>query len=252
MLKRIEHDTVLELRLDRPPANALSPGLIAQLLQAVRQGQENGTQAMILSGTPGMFSAGLDVPEMIVLDRVGIRRVWDDYLELVRTVATSPIPVAAAITGHSPAGGAVLALFCDQRVMAEEGYRIGLNEVAVGLPVPPLILAAVARLVGPHQAERLCVRGLMLTGVEARAVGLVDRLMPADEVVSRALAWCHELLDLPRSAMAETRLNARADVRALFETDAAAMAAELTDRWFSSETQAVLGALVERLEGLDP
>ncbi len=247
MLKRFEHDTVLELRLDHPPANALSPAIIAELLGAVRDGQDGGAEAMILSGIPGMFSAGLDVPAMLTLDEVGIRRTWDDYLELTRTLACSKLPVAAAITGHSPAGGAVLALFCDQRVMAEEGYRIGLNEVAVGLPVPPLVLAAVGRLVGPHQAERLCVRGLMLTGVEARAVGLVDRLMPTEEVVDRALAWCNELLELPRNAMAETRWEARRDLRDLFDFDAAETSERLTRRWFSDETQAVLRSLAERL-----
>jgi enoyl-CoA hydratase/carnithine racemase len=247
VLQRIEHDNILELRLDRPPANALDPELVGRLLAEVNGAALGAAEALLLSGAPGMFSAGLDVPRLLELDRQGIRSVWADYLALVRAIALSPVPVAAAITGHSPAGGAVLALFCDQRVMAEGAYTIGLNEVRVGLPVPSVIVAATARLVGVHQAERLCVRGLMLSGVEARAIGLVDRLAPVDEVIERALLWCRELTGLPRQAMAETRRIARAGLHRLFEDPAEPVIDHLVERWFGAEAQSALRALVEKL-----
>lgn len=249
MLKKIDHDDgrIRELELNRPPANALDPELIRALGTEVKAAAEGPAEALILSGSTGMFSAGLDVPRLLRLDREAIRNVWLDYLELVRAIAGSAVPAVAAVTGHCPAGGAVLALFCDQRVMAEGDFRIGLNEVRLGLPVPSVIVAAVTRLVGAHQAERMCVRGLMLTGVEARAVGLVDRLAPAEDVVERSLAWCREVIALPRRAMLETRATARSGLHELLGEDPLPEAEALADRWFSDETQAALGELAARL-----
>lgn len=132
MLERHEHGTILELRLARPPANALSPQLIAALRDAVEEGALSA-EGLVLSGAPGIFSAGLDVPALLALERQGLAEVVRDFFALVRALAACRVPVAAALTGHSPAGGAVLALFCDHRVMAAGEFRIGLNEVQVGI-----------------------------------------------------------------------------------------------------------------------
>ena len=94
---------------------------------------------------------------LLGLDRAAIAALWRDFYALLGAIAASPIPIVAAITGHAPAGGTVLALFCDWRIMAEGDYKIGLNEVQVGIPLPPVILAGLRRLVGPRQAERLVV-----------------------------------------------------------------------------------------------
>lgn len=252
MLDSLRHDEILELRLARPPANALDGELIATLLQAVRSAPAEGARAIVLSGQPGMFSAGLDVPALLPLGRAAMRRVWDDFLALMAALARSPLPIACAITGHSPAGGAVLALFCDYRVMArspsaEKPYRIGLNEVAVGLVVPEVIARALARLLGPHRAERLLVEGRMLSAEEALAMGLVDALAEGEQVVGEALSWCRRHLALPRLAMSGTRRIARADLAAIF--DQPGMDTEdFLAVWFSEETQATLRALVERLK----
>jgi 3,2-trans-enoyl-CoA isomerase len=257
---------VREVRLARPPANALSPELMAALTAALAQAaMEAGAvvavpapasapaasgrvAALVLSGAPGMFSAGLDVPYLLTLDRAGIRVMWNNLYRLLRTLAASPLPVVAAITGHSPAGGAVMAIYCDARVMAAGGdFRIGLNEVRVGLPMPPVILAAMRRLVGPRLAEQLCVSGALLSPEEALRVGLVDEVVPPEQVVARAVALAGELAALPRAAMTETRRLARADLVAVFDGATEAEKESLLDSWFRAEAQATMGALVERL-----
>ena len=259
MIEIVEHGAVRELRLARPPANALSPDLIAAISAALadaavaaggagapaRQGAER-LAGLVLSGAPGMFSAGLDVPHLLTLDRDGIRALWSGFYALLRGIAASPLPVVAAITGHSPAGGAVLALYCDLRVMAEGDFRIGLNEVRVGLPMPPVILAAMRRLVGPRLAERMCVSGALVSPAEAARVGLVDEVVPSERVVERAVAMAAELAALPGAAMAATRRLARADLVAMFDAAGAEMESVL-DSWFSAEAQATMRALVERL-----
>jgi 3,2-trans-enoyl-CoA isomerase len=246
MIFTIEHGPVRELRLDRPPANALAPELMTALERAVTAAPEEGVRALILSGRPGMYSAGLDVPLLLKLDRPALAVAWHNLYTLMRTLAASPIPIAAAITGHATAGGIVLPLFCDRRLCAEGSWKIGLNEVQVGLPLPPVIHAALERAVGARQAERLAVEGLLVTPAEAARVGLIDELVPAERVVERAVEWCRSLLALPREAMARTRRQARAGLVGHFDFFAGELE-QMVASWWSDEAQAVLHGVVERL-----
>jgi enoyl-CoA hydratase/carnithine racemase len=253
MLDSIRHDAILELRLARPPVNALDPGLIHALRVAVEAAPADGARGIVLSGRPGMFSGGLDVPALLQLDRAGIAELWREFFGLCGALARSPIPTVAAITGHSPAGGAVLSIFCDYRVMARSAdaakpFRIGLNEVQVGLAVPEHIQIALRRLVGPYRAERLMVAGAMIDSDEALRVGFVDELAPADDVVPRALQWLHGLLALPPRAMAETRRFARADLAEAFADTSSMNTQHFVDGWFGEESQQVLQALVAKMK----
>jgi enoyl-CoA hydratase/carnithine racemase len=253
MLERIEHDHgILELRLTRPPVNALNPALIAALKRAIEQAPSDGAEALVLSGSPGLFSAGLDIPALLQLDRAAMRAFWNDFFGVCAALARSPIPIVAAVTGHSPAGGAVLAIFCDYRVMARGEFRIGLNEVRVGLTVPDCIQAALRRLIGTYRAERLLVAGTMLDSEDALAAGFVDELTGIDQVVTRAVAWLEPLLQLPRRAMLETRAMARADLARLFDEPASLPVEAFLDGWFAPEAQTTLRALVERLRSKKP
>ena len=253
MIDRIEHSPgILELRLNRPPANALSPELMAALQAAVAAAPGDGARALVLSGRPGMFSGGLDVPLLLKLGRDEIRETWRLLYSALRTLAASPIPVAAAITGHSPAGGAVLSLYCDTRIMAkaasgEKEFRIGLNEVQVGLPMPPVIYRALAWAVGNQRASLLAGGGMLVTSDEAHRLGFVDELQPTEQVVDRAVAWCRERLALPPSAHAFTRNLGRGSLLQVFE-GAEAELDGLVDVWFSEETHGAMTALVARLQ----
>lgn len=252
MLTTHAHGPIREIRLERPPANALSPELIAALRAALAAAPGEGAEAIVISGAPGMFSAGLDVPHLLGLDRAGIHGMWREFYGLLHDLAGCELPVAAAITGHAPAGGAVIGLFCDRRFMAgtPEGgkpFRIGLNEVRVGIPMPPVIYRALALLVGTYQAGRLCTEGLMLAAEEARELGMVDATFPLEGVVAGAVAWCEGVLKLPRRAMLETRRLARTGTVALFERGFAEVE-HLVGVWFEPETQAGLNAMVESLK----
>lgn len=247
MLKKIDHNGILELQLARPPVNALNPELVHGLRTAIEAAAEEGRGAIILSGTAGMFSAGLDVPELLRLEQVGMGAFWKEFIELLRTIALSPVPIIAALTGHSPAGGAVLAIFCDARIAAEGKFKIGLNEVRVGLPVPSIIHAALRRLVGTRQAERLCLHGLLIAPEEAQRIGLVDQVFPAEQLLPAALEWCRNLLALPAQAVKATRNLVRADLVVLFEELGARSHDDLMNVWFGEETQSAMKKLVQQL-----
>jgi 3,2-trans-enoyl-CoA isomerase len=253
MLETIRHDAIIELRLARPPVDALDPDLVRRLRVEVESAPATGARAVLLSGRPGLFSAGLDVPALLQLDRAGLVEFWQDFFGLCGALASSPIPTVAAISGHSPAGGAVLSIFCDYRIMARSSdpakpFRIGLNEVQVGLSVPECIQFALRRLIGGYRAERLMVSGTMLDAEQALKIGFVDELVGADQVVARSLEWLQALLKLPPQAMSTTRLLARSDLIEVFTDPTKLSAEEFADGWFGAESQATLKALVEKLK----
>ena len=247
MIERIVHGEVVELRLSRPPVNALDPELLAGLAQAVSGETEGG--ALVISGTPGMFSAGLDIPHLMGLDRGQLTAALGVFFDAMEALASSPRPVAAAITGHSPAGGAILSLFCDWRVMAEGEYGIGVNEVLVGLPMPAVVAGLVARVVGVRQAERLCVSGTLLAPRQALELGFVDEVGPPGEVVETAVEWCRRLLALPSRAVEQTRRTCRADLVQLVARWREEDTRRLVEEWSRDEVQQAMRAMVARVRG---
>ncbi len=242
------HGQIARITLARPPVNALDPELCDDLTRAVRQAAEQGAAGIVLAGGPKVFSAGRDVTFLLSLgaDRARGRSARQAFFAAARTLASSPVPVVAAIAGHAPAGGCVLALCCDYRVMAEGPYRIGLNETQVGLVAPEGIQHLMRRVVGSHRAERLLVGGELVESARALACGLVDELAAADEVVTRAHAWMEGLLALPRMPVLQTRAIARADLLAALEPERIQLD-RFVEAWTHPDTQAGLKALVARL-----
>lgn len=248
MLKIINHGKVREIRLARPPVNALNLEFVKLLTQSLRAAATE-CNAVVISGQDGLFSAGLDVVELIQLERAGMYDFWAAFFELLETVASSSIPVAAAITGHSPAGGAVICLLCDYRVMSRGEYQIGLNETRVGLIIPPVLHNAMARLTGPRIAEQMLVAGAMVDSQEAFKIGLVDALESGYEAtITNAIQWCENLLSLPQHSMLGNRAIARAHFKQEFANHTGDSIASFVDTWFSDETQAVMQALITKLK----
>jgi len=248
MLEIIDHGRVRELNLARPPANALNADLILALTNSLREAGENAG-AVVVSGRPGLFSGGLDIPEMINYDRDQVSRFWQSFLMLLKTITQMPVPTAFAINGHALAGGIVMALFADYRIMPREGFKTGLNEVQVGLVVPAVIHSALVRIVGAHTAERMLVAGEIMSSEKALAIGLVDELVDQpDDAVTRAVEWCEQHLALPGPAMLTTREMARADLHALFDDSSELGVEKFVNIWFSESTRNTLKELVERLQ----
>ncbi|WP_448096901.1 enoyl-CoA hydratase/isomerase family protein [Luteibacter yeojuensis] len=249
MLDILLHDgDIHEIRMARAPVNALDIVLVRALRDAIAEAPSNGARGIVLSGAQGMFSAGVDVPALLHRDRAGVGEFWNEFFALCGAIAASRVPTVAAITGHSPAGGAVVSLFCDYRVMAHGPYKIGLNEVQVGLSVPEPIQFAMRRIVGAYRAERLLVAGAMVDAEQAHAIGLVDELATVEQVVTRAVNWLADLIKLPPKAMLRTRAIARADLVAVWGDTTNLLDPGFIDDFFGDETQAVLQALVARLK----
>jgi 3,2-trans-enoyl-CoA isomerase len=247
MLEIIDHAAIREIRLARPPANALNPQLIEAFSNALGDAGRSA-EAVVVSGRPGMFSAGLDVPELIELDRDEMERFWRNFVSMLGQIASMPVPTVFALTGHAPAGGIVMALFGDYRIMPRGAFKTGFNEVQVGLVVPPQVHLALVRLIGARTAERILVAGEMMDAQRALEIGLVDELADdPEQVLRRALEWCEGLLALPQRAMSLSRGMARADLHQMFDESGAQDVGEFVDVWFEESTQLILRQLVDRL-----
>lgn len=253
LVELLDHDGIAEVRMARAPVNALSPAFCAELREALAQAVHQGAQGIALTGLPSIFSAGLDVPYLMSLgeDRGALQHAWEAFFGVARALVDSPVPVAAGITGHSPAGGCVLALCCDYRVMARspdaaKPFRVGLNETQVGLVAPEGIQRLMRRVAGPHRAERLLVGGLMPGTDEAYAIGLVDEISSVEETPARAVAWLRTLAALPRQPMLETRAIARADAVEALQARHIELE-RFVEAWYAPDSQAALRAVLERL-----
>jgi 3,2-trans-enoyl-CoA isomerase len=246
MLNVIRHDELIELNISRPPANALNQELLDSLLREFTRSLDEGARGVVLSGREGMFCAGIDVPELLGQERASIHAFWSALFRFSKALATSPVPVVAALAGHSPAGGAVLAAHCDYRVAAEGHFKIGFNEVQVGLPLPSTIIQVFQELVGVRMARQLGAHGQLVDMERALAIGLVDERVPPGDVIKRSLEWLRGLLELPPVAMNRTRLAGKS--RLIHMLNQARDVDQVTEDWFSEETQAAMRALVESLK----
>ena len=248
LIETVVHGHVTELHLARAPVNALNPELCNGLTQALASAVANGARGIVLSGGPKVFSAGLDVPFLLSLgdDQAALLQAWTAFFDAARALLNCPVPVVAAMAGHAPAGGCVLALCCDYRIMAEGPYRIGLNETQVGLVAPEGIQSLMARVVGPHRAERLLVAGMMVDAAEALRIGLVDELTGIDDVATRARVWLEELLQLPHKPMLETRRIARAGAIDCLREERIDLG-RFVAAWMEPDTQAGLRAMLARI-----
>jgi len=236
--------------MNRPPVNAINDAMCREIIAALDELEaDDSVDAMILAGADGVFSAGLDIRALYPLPREQMQVFWMLFCETFRRLAGSPLIVVAAIEGHAPAGGCVFALTCDHRIMAEAPFKIGLNEVRVGLPVPYWLTDWAISLIGRRHAERLLGLGAMLSPREALAVGMVDAVVAPDAVMGACNAEIASRLTAPANARRGTKAAARGDRLATMIQRAERDTDVLLDNWFGAECRAVMGALVDKLGG---
>jgi enoyl-CoA hydratase len=175
---------VLPMRAGK--ANAIGTAFLDQLSAQLDAVESSGASALVLTGEGTAFSAGLDLPEVSGLDRAQLERFICNFSEVMLRVFTLPMPVVAAINGHAIAGGCVLALQADVRLAAAGDYRIGLNEVQIGLGLPAVVLETLRAQVSPASLGPVALEGRLLAPEEARALGLVEAVVPPAVLLEQA------------------------------------------------------------------
>jgi enoyl-CoA hydratase/carnithine racemase len=183
-------DGVAVVRIDNPPVNALSTAVLAQLEAAAQALTADPPGAVVVTGGDGIFAAGADISEFG--DQAEARVVAAAFRGALGAVAAIPRMVVAAVAGFALGGGCELALACDMRI-ASSRARLGQPEVLLGILPGGGGTQRLARLVGPARAKELILTGRQVGAEEALRIGLVDEVVPADQVNARALALAAEL-----------------------------------------------------------
>ena len=227
------------LRLDNGTTNAISSALVADLSSALSQVRCNA-RGLVLLGNEKFFSIGLNLPELIHFDRAEMTDFLHRFEQQVYALYTLPMPTVCAMTGHAVAGGCVLALTCDYRYAAEGKKLIGLNEAAIGLPVPYLPNLILRQLIGDRFATDMMYQGRFLSSSEAAEIGLVDKVLLLAEVEEQAIAKIDTMISLPEKAFKIQKEYRTESVCLSYAQHSSEKIELLLDCWFEESVQDIL------------
>lgn len=233
------HEHAILLRLNNGPTNALNGDLITQLSQALGE-VEQQHKGLVLAGGDKFFSIGLDLPEVLKLDRQAMQANWRRFEQLQLELFTLPVPTASAIRGHATAGGMILSLTTDLRFMAKGRKLLGLNELQIGIMIPYFAHLMLEQRVGTAKAYSLETSGEFIGSEEAYALGLIDQILPAEEVETQALERVSKLARLPQKAFVGTKAGQVHAAKERFIELRDEKERILLDSWFDPGTQALL------------
>lgn len=184
-------DGVAVVRFDDGKANALTYDALTEFEAALAQATQDAT-AVCLVGRPGVFSAGFDLKVMSKSVEDALKLAAAGW-SMMRALYLHPQPVVAAVTGHALAAGAVLISACDVRIGADVPAKIGLNETAIGLALPPFAIELARERLDPREVLRATLGAHIYDPASAVTAGYLDQVVPADEVESTALAEAQRL-----------------------------------------------------------
>jgi enoyl-CoA hydratase len=236
MIERSQHEGIRTLRLAHGKASALDVELLEALL-AELDGVGEDVRALILTGTGSIFSAGVDLFRLTQGGADYVQRFLPLLSRCLRTLFAYPGPVVVAANGHAIAGGCVLVLTADVRLMAEGTGRIGLPELLVGVPFPAAPLEVVRFAVPPDRVQALIYTGRTLPPQEALAAGLIDEVVAPENLQARAQEIAGQLARIPPQAYRLTKQSLRAAALERMERGAAQDPAAL-EVWAAAQTHA--------------
>lgn len=205
MIQRDDCDGMRILRLAHGKVNAMDIELGEALMREFHDAATAPIHAVIVTGTGSSFSAGVDLFRVVNDGPEYGRRFLPVLDGFLRAALTLPKPMVAAINGHAIAGGCILAACGDHRIMVEGGGRIGIPELAVGVPFPALPLEVMRARLSDASLRELVFTGRTVQVDEAKAMGLIDEKCPAGMLIDRALETAQRLAAIPAGAFALTK-----------------------------------------------
>ncbi len=240
-------DEVAVLSLELGRGNAIDHAFIDAVHGALDAVLRSEARAAVITGQGRVFCGGLDLVTLHGFDRPGIERFVDAFEGMFRRVYAFERPLVAAVNGHALAGGAILAMACDLRVMADGPFQIGVNEVRLGIPFPAAAFEIV-RQATPGPARRaVMLQGKRLSPGEARAAGIVQRLAGDQGVVADAVEEARAFAAGGATAVRAVKADLTAPVLARIDATAAARRARFVEAWFGAEARARVTALRDEL-----
>jgi 3,2-trans-enoyl-CoA isomerase len=246
-------DRLAIIGLNRGKSNPINAEMVKELHTLVRSiDTDNNIGGLIITGKDNFFSAGLDLIEVYNYDEAQSRAFWTDFLALQAKLVSFKKPLVAAISGHSPAGGCILALCCDYRVMASGKYVIGLNEIPVGIIVPDSVFDLYAFWLGKRKAYQYLLEGKLMPVDEALQIGLIDEVSNPESVISNAEKKIRIYMQFNPVTWSQSKLNLRKELIAKVSADQTDTLNTMLEQWWHPDTRHSLQMIIQSLKPKTP
>lgn len=247
MIQRQDHGDVLLLRLAHGKASALDLELLDELCTAMDEFEASDARACVLTGTGSIFSAGVDLKRLV---EGGVEYI-DAFLPALDRAISRLLfcdrPLVTACNGHAIAGGCLVACCGDRRLGARGKGRVGVPELAVGVPFPPLAIELVRFSIGPRNLQRALYDAAVHSMEDALELGFIDELVEAEELEERAIEVARRLAVIPPTSFAFTKRRTREVLHGPGLDPSACE--EVRALWASEEIAAALAEYVARTLG---
>ena len=237
---RLEYcERVAFVRLNKGTIHAIDLDLVHHLNEALEKvRKDSGVRSLILGSTNNkFFSIGFDIPHLFELEREDFSVFYRAFNRLCIDLYTFPKPTIAAITGHAIAGGCILALCCDYRIISEGRKLMGLNEIKLGVPVPYPGDWMVRYLIGIHNARKMMDLGEFYEPADALRLGIVDDVFPLQDVRGQSLEKAKMLGSLPPQAFQVIKQNRVERVTAHMKEQLEEKEKVFIECWYAEETR---------------
>jgi enoyl-CoA hydratase len=248
MIERRDVEGLRVIKLAHGKVSAIDIELGEAFIAEMNAASADPVKAVIVTGSGSSFSAGVDLFRVVKDGPEYGRRFLPVLDEMLRVTLTVPKPVVAAVNGHAIAGGCILAAACDHRIMSEGSGRIGIPELAVGVPFPALPLQIMSARLPDAALRDLVYTGRTVQIDEARTLGLIDEKCPAGMLLDRAMDVARKLASIPASAFALTK---QAFYTPILEraNQLADLNARVTEAWTQQHTYDTIRAYLEKTVG---
>jgi enoyl-CoA hydratase len=246
MIEFEDRGPITILRLVRGKGNALNLELVTALASALDKLESSPARAGVLTGQGNVFGAGVDLMALVEGGAAYANKFVPHMMGVFERLATFPKPLVAAVNGHAIAGGAILMLACDQRLVARGKARIGLTEVLVGVVFPAWALEIARFATPPQHFQTLICTGRTWLPEESLARGLVDELVEPEQLLNRACEVAAEMGAIPPTVFARTKLAIRRPMIETARQQAAKTDAEVLQHWLSPETMREVAKFAEQ------
>lgn len=237
------------IQMDREKANPMNHEFVAGLRIALKNLLEDDSiQGVIINGKENFFSAGLDIPELYTYDEKQFEKFWRNFMDLICDLLAFDKPLIASINGHSPAGGCILAIGCDYRVMADGNYKIGLNEIPVGIVVPRGVFDIYSFWIGRKLAYQYLMEGKLYSPQHAKEIGLIDEVVSADKVLEAAENKLKQYLQFDAMSWRITKRQLKHDTLKSISSISDFEMKTFLNQWWSPSVRNGMAQFIEKLK----
>lgn len=242
-----ENYAIIEMK--RGKSNPINQQFVTEFNQSLQEILEDeDIDGAVIVGQERFFSAGLDIPELFQYNGAEFNKFWRSFMHMILSLSKFNKPLVAAITGHAPAGGCIIANGCDYRVMAEGEYKIGLNEIPVGIIVPCGVYAQYSVWLGTKNAYQYLMEGKLYSPAHAKEIGLVDELVPMEMVLEKAEQKLKQYLQYEQNGWRTTKSQLRKHVIDTMESLSEDEMNLFQQQWWSEPVRNMMQQFIEKLK----